>query len=59
MALVLVEGEEKIPGLENTANTSVAPTSPQPMTLEASAAGSSGVAKDLYYILLLAFLLVL
>lgn len=41
MALVLVEGEEKIPRLLNTANVSVTPMSPQAISYEASAAGRS------------------
>ncbi len=41
MALVLVEGEEKIPGLLNTVNFSVAPMNPQAITSMASAAGRS------------------
>jgi len=34
MALVLVEGEEKVPGLLNTANVSVIAMTPQAINLE-------------------------
>jgi len=54
MALVLVEGEEKVPGLLNTANVSVIAMTPQAINLEASAASRSRPAKESCYTLLLA-----
>lgn len=54
MALVLVEGEEKIPSLLNTANASITPLNPRAMKSEASAACRSRPARDFCYTVLLA-----
>jgi len=60
MALVLIEGEEKLSRILNTgnasANASVTPMNPTPISFEGSAAGLSREAQGSYYMVLLAYL---
>ncbi len=60
MALVLIEGEEKLSGILNTGNASAkasaTPINPRPISSEGSAAGLSREAQGSYYMVLLACL---
>ncbi len=60
MALVLIEGEEKLSGILNTGNASAkasaTPINPRPINSEGSAAGISREAQGSYYMVLLACL---
>lgn len=52
MALVLIEGEEKLPDILKTANESVTPMNPNPMAFEGSAASAGRAAQGSYYMVL-------
>lgn len=52
MALVLIEGEEKLPDILKMANESVTPLNPKSMTFEGSDASTGRAAQGSFYMVL-------